>query len=164
MSHREHKHQAPETVKCAVITISDTRDEEKDYSGKKIKQMLTEEDHEVISYKIVRDEVESIIEVLRSVDVEVYLLNGGTGISGRDVTPDALEEEIDEEIPGFAEIFRVLSYRDIGPAAMLSRAKAGISGTRIYFALPGSMSAVELAMEELILPELGHLVYEVNKE
>jgi len=163
MGHKEHKHEAPDIVRCAVITVTDTRDEEADDSGAKIKQMLTRKNHEVISYDIVSDEKDEIIEVLRSTYADVYLLNGGTGISERDVTPQALEDVIDEEIPGFGEIFRHLSYKEIGSSAILSRAKAGFSDERVYIALPGSTSAVELAMEELVLPELGHLLYEVKK-
>ncbi|MBS3817620.1 MAG: molybdenum cofactor biosynthesis protein MoaB [Candidatus Thermoplasmatota archaeon] len=163
MSHEEHKKKAPESVRCAVITVSDTRDMERDESGKKIREMLMEEKHEVVGYELVRDEKDEIIEAVESIEADVFLLNGGTGISGRDVTPEALDFFVDKKIPGYGELFRYLSYEDIGSAAMLSRAEAGFSDEQIYFALPGSTAAVELAMEELILPELGHLVHEVHK-
>ncbi|MFW6143939.1 MAG: MogA/MoaB family molybdenum cofactor biosynthesis protein [Candidatus Natronoplasma sp.] len=163
MGHEEHKNEAPDSVRCAVITVSDTRDRERDESGGRIKDMLLDDDHKVVGYEIVKDEIDDILEVLRSSDADVYLLNGGTGISTRDVTVEALDQEIEKEIPGFGELFRNLSYEEIGSAAMLSRAKAGFSNDKVYFALPGSTPAVELAMEELILPELGHLVYEVKK-
>lgn len=163
MGHKEHKHEAPESVRCAVITVSDTRDRERDESGGKIKDMLLEDNHKVVNYEIVRDEIEEIMKALDSIEAEVYILNGGTGISERDVTTEALDNIIENDLPGFGELFRYLSYKDIGSAAILSRAKAGYSDERIYFALPGSTAAVKLAMEELILPEIGHLVYEVNK-
>ncbi len=163
MGHKEHKHKAPDHLKCGVITISDTRDVDSDESGKKIREMLMEEEHEIVGYEIVKDEPEEIKNIIESIDAEVYILNGGTGISKRDVTSDVLKEVIDKRLPGFGETFRRLSYKEIGSAALLSRALAGISDKKIYFALPGSTSAVELAMKELILPEIGHMVYEVNK-
>lgn len=163
MGHEEHKHNAPEHVKCGVITVSDTRDVDTDESGKKIREMLMEEEHEIVGYEIVKDDLEEIKSVIESIDAEVYILNGGTGISNRDVTTDVLMEIIEKEIPGFGEAFRRLSFHEIGSASILSRALAGISKEEIYFALPGSTSAVELAMEKLILPEIGHMVYEVNK-
>jgi len=163
MSHEEHKHKAPDHVRCGVITVSDTRDVDSDESGKKIREMLMEEKHEIVGYEIVKDEPEEIKSVIESIDAEIYILNGGTGISDRDVTSDVIREIIDKELPGFGEAFRRLSFKEIGSAAILSRALAGISDEEIYFALPGSTSAVKLAMEELILPEIGHIVYEVNK-
>ncbi|MEF8873160.1 MAG: molybdenum cofactor biosynthesis protein B [Candidatus Thermoplasmatota archaeon] len=163
MGHKEHKHEAPESVSCAVITISDTRSIDTDESGKKIREMLMEEKHEVVGYEIAKDDPDEIRETIESIDAEVYILNGGTGISARDVTPDVLDDIIDKKLPGFGEAFRRSSYQEIGSAAILSRALAGVSGEEIYFALPGSTSAVELAMKELILPELGHMVYEVKK-
>ncbi|MFP4001821.1 MAG: molybdenum cofactor biosynthesis protein B [Thermoplasmata archaeon] len=163
MSHEEHKENAPEHVECAVITVSDTRDVDSDESGKMIREMLMEEKHEIVGYEIAKDDPDEIIDAIESIDAEVYILNGGTGISGRDGTPDILEEMIEKKLPGFGEAFRRMSYQEIGSAAILSRAIAGVLGQQIFFALPGSTSAVELAMEELILPELGHMVYEVNK-
>lgn len=163
MGHKDHKHKAPESVECAVITVSDTRDRARDDSGGKIKDKLLEEDHKVVGYKIVRDEIEEIIDAVSCIDADVFILNGGTGISERDVTPEALDRIIDDELLGFGELFRYLSYEEIGSAAMLSRAKAGYADESIYFALPGSTDAVELALDELILPELGHLLYEVSK-
>ncbi len=163
MSHEKHKHNAPEHVKFGVITVSDTRDLETDESGKKIREMLMEEEHEIVGYEIVKDDPDEIKRVIESIDAEAYILTGGTGISNRDVTSDVLGEVIDKDLPGFGEIFRRLSFQKIGSASILSRALAGISDEKIYFALPGSKSAVELAMKELILPEIGHMVYEVNK-
>ncbi|MFW5952575.1 MAG: MogA/MoaB family molybdenum cofactor biosynthesis protein [Candidatus Natronoplasma sp.] len=163
MSHEKHKQNAPDHVKIGVITVSDTRALKSDESGKKIREMLMEEEHEIVGYEIVKDDPDEIKRVIESIDAEAYILNGGTGISNRDVTSDVLGEVIDKELPGFGEAFRRLSFEEIGSAAILSRALAGVTGKEIYFALPGSTSAVELAMKELILPELGHIVFEVNK-
>ncbi|MFW5928724.1 MAG: MogA/MoaB family molybdenum cofactor biosynthesis protein [Thermoplasmatota archaeon] len=163
MGHEEHKHNAPETVKCVVITVSDTRDVDKDTSGKLIKEKLSEMNHDIIGYEIVKDDKEEILQALEKYDAQVFIFNGGTGISKRDVTPDCMKDVLDKELPGFGELFRSLSYEEIGPAAMLSRAVAGIYDEKIIFSIPGSTGAVKTAMEELILPELGHVVYEVNK-
>jgi len=163
MGHKEHKNKAPDHVRCGVITVSDTRDVDSDESGKKIREMLMEEKHEIVGYEIVKDDPRGIKKVIESIDAEVYILNGGTGISDRDVTSDVIKEIIDKELPGFGEAFRRLSFQEIGSASILSRALAGISDGEIYFVLPGSTSGVILAMKELILPEIGHMVYEVNK-
>ncbi len=163
MGREEHKHNAPDHVRCGVITVSDTRDVDSDESGKKIREMLMEEKHEIVGYEIVKDDSEEIKNIIQSIDAKVYILSGGTGISQRDVTADVLDDIIDKKLPGFGEAFRRLSFQEIGSAAILSRAVAGISDEKIYFALPGSVSAVDLAMKELILPEIGHMVYEVNK-
>ncbi len=163
MGHEEHKEKSPESVECAVVTVSDTREEEDDSSGKKIKEMLRAEGHEIVGYEIVKDDIEEIKDVFHCVEAQVYILNGGTGVSSRDVSPDAVNDIIDRKLPGFGELFRQLSYEDIGSPAMLSRATAGVCGDKIIFLMPGSTPAVKLGMEKLILPELGHLVYEVNK-
>ncbi|MFW6040218.1 MAG: MogA/MoaB family molybdenum cofactor biosynthesis protein [Thermoplasmatota archaeon] len=163
MGHKEHKRKAPEEVRCKIITVSDTRKKEDDTSGQLIRDLLEEEGHGIISYEIVEDDIKQIKDALSTKDAEVYILTGGTGISGRDVTPDAVEDVIDKELPGFGELFRHLSYEDVGSAALLSRAMAGVNDEQLVFALPGSTSAVELGMKRLILPELGHLVYEVKK-
>lgn len=163
MGHAEHKHNAPETVKCVVITVSDTRDVDKDTSGKLIKEKLSEMNHDIIGYEIVKDDKEEILQALEKYDAQVFIFNGGTGISKRDVTPDCIKDVLDKELPGFGELFRSLSYEEIGSAAMLSRAVAGIYDEKVIFSIPGSTGAVKTAMEELILPELGHVVYEVNK-
>jgi len=163
MSHQEHKKNAPDHVECAVITVSDTRDVDSDVSGKMIREMLMEEKHEIVGYEIAKDDADDIRKTIESIDAEAYILNGGTGISGRDGTPDVLDEIIDKRLPGFGEAFRRLSFEEIGSAAILSRSLAGVADKKVYFSLPGSTAAVELAMKELILPELGHIVFEVNK-
>lgn len=169
MSSIEHKLEAPHSVNCKVITISDTRNEETDKSGKLIKKMLEESGHNVVDYEIVRDEKtlirSSVLKGCESREIDVVLTNGGTGIAKRDVTIEAVQSLIEKEIPGFGEIFRLLSYQeDIGSAAILSRAVAGVSMETAVFAMPGSSGAVQLALEKLILPELGHVTWEIRKD
>jgi molybdenum cofactor biosynthesis protein B len=167
MGHLEHKHKAPENAKCAVITVSDSRTPENDDSGKLIIKLLEDNSHEVIYYCVVKDDVKHIrkeIETLRDDGkAQVVVLNGGTGVSSRDRTPEAVEPLMDRKINGFGEIFRHLSYKDIGSPALLSRAAAGVVGNMITFLLPGSPEAAELAMKKLILPEITHLVFEVQR-
>ena len=149
-----------------VITISDTRTKETDKSGQKILELLKQQ-HKVIAYDIVKDDEQAIKHALlqgcTDPRVQVILMNGGTGIAKRDVTFDVLQAQIDRPIPGFGELFRMLSYEEIGSAAMLSRASAGIIQDTVIFSMPGSTNAVSLAMEKLILPELAHIVREMNK-
>lgn len=163
MGHEEHKEKAPENIRCKIITVSDTRDKKNDESGQLIKEMLEDEGHGVVAYELVKDDMDEVKDALCSKDAEVFIVNGGTGISRRDTTADAVEDVIDKKLPGFGDLFRQLSYEEIGSAAMMSRAIAGLNEDKPVFALPGSSSAVELGMKELILPELGHLIYEVNK-
>ncbi|HWP46348.1 MAG TPA: MogA/MoaB family molybdenum cofactor biosynthesis protein [Candidatus Limnocylindrales bacterium] len=167
-SHEAHKAQAPSSIRCMVITVSDTRKEETDISGKSIQEHLIKNGHQVVAYQIVKDEAQEIQNLLRqgvaNPEVQVIIFNGGTGIAPRDVTYEALERLLDKKIDGFGEIFRYLSYKEIGSAAILSRALAGVCNRKIVFSIPGSPGAVELAMRELILPEMGHLVREANKE
>lgn len=169
MSTTEHKQAAPRKVRCQVITVSDTRNEESDKSGKLMKEMLTAAGHEIVQYAIVKDDAESIkMEVLKGCEhpeIDVVLTNGGTGIAKRDVTIETVQSIFDKEIPGFGEIFRMLSYQeDIGSAALLSRAAAGVVNDTAIFSTPGSTGAVRLAMEKLILPEIGHVVSELRKD
>jgi len=147
-------------VACAVLTISDTRTPETDGSGRRIRELLAEHGHATVHYTILKDDPASIAAAIRSLpeDAEAVILNGGTGLARRDTTFEAVRTLLDKEISGFGELFRMLSYEQIGAAAMLSRATAGVSGTRIIFSIPGSSAAVELAMVKLILPQLGHVV------
>ncbi|MBC5637409.1 MogA/MoaB family molybdenum cofactor biosynthesis protein [Ornithinibacillus sp. BX22] len=166
---KEHRENERASVKCSVMTVSDTRTKETDKSGKLIIQLLEAEGHSITHYDIVRDEKRLIQEMVKGVtirqDVEAVLINGGTGISNRDVTIEAIQPLFTKEIPGFGELFRMLSYQlDIGSASMLSRATAGVMNNRIVFSTPGSPKAVQLAMEKLILPELGHVLKEVTKD
>ena len=143
-----------------MVTVSDTRTETDDASGRRIGDLLRQAGHRVPLYRIVPDEPEQIAALLRSAppDVEVIICNGGTGVARRDTTYEAISRLLEKEISGFGELFRMLSYEQIGAAAMLSRATAGVAGERVIFSLPGSTKAVELAMTKLILPEIGHLV------
>ncbi|MFH1568755.1 MAG: molybdenum cofactor biosynthesis protein B [Gemmatimonadota bacterium] len=162
MSHQEHRDAAPRSVGCAVITVSDSRDATTDKSGQLIKDLLVSGGHEVVHYTVVKDEPRqikgefAILAEKRS--CQAIILNGGTGIAPRDTTYDALVGMLEKRLDGFGEIFRYLSYQEIGPAAIMSRATAGVFRGRIVISLPGSTAAVRLAMEKLILPELGHMV------
>ncbi|MCH1627597.1 MogA/MoaB family molybdenum cofactor biosynthesis protein [Ferdinandcohnia quinoae] len=169
MSVNEHKSEAPKNVKCKIITISDTRTMETDKSGQLMISMLNEYGHEIIDYEIVKDEQEAIqhaiIRGCENNDIDIILTNGGTGIAKRDVTIEIVQQLIEKEIVGFGELFRMLSYtEDIGSAAILSRAIAGIRDNTAIFSTPGSSGAVKLAMTKLILPELGHVVRELKKD
>jgi len=156
----EHKARAPKSVKCGVITISDSRTEATDESGKILKQLLLDAGHKILFMAIVKDDGKAIAEAVEQASwtCDAIVTNGGTGLSKRDVTIETLQPELEKVLPGFGELFRVLSYRDVGSAAMLSRAIAGVYKTRLLFCLPGSPAACILAMKSLILPELGHAI------
>lgn len=169
MSVTEHKKQAPKEVRCKIVTISDTRTEETDKSGQLLHELLKEAGHTVTSYEIVKDDKESIQQAVLAgyhrEDVDVVLTNGGTGITKRDVTIEAVSALLDKEIVGFGELFRMISYlEDIGSSAMLSRAIGGTIGRKVVFSMPGSSGAVRLAMNKLILPELGHITFELHRQ
>jgi molybdenum cofactor biosynthesis protein B len=159
MKSHAHHTQDLHAVGCAVITVSDTRTVEDDGSGRRIQELLRAAGHRVEHYEILKDEPERIVAAIRGAPpaVEVIILNGGTGLARRDTTYEAVQRLLDKEISGFGELFRMLSYQQIGAAAMLSRAVAGVAGRRVLFSLPGSTAAVELAMTKLIVPELGHV-------
>lgn len=168
MSVIEHKAEAPKHVTCKVITVSDTRTKDTDKSGQAIIDFLVKAGHQVLDYVIVRDEQALIYsEIIKGCEndvIDIVLTNGGTGISKRDVTIETVQQIIEKEIIGFGELFRMLSYtEDIGSAAIMSRAIAGISLSTGIFAMPGSTGAVKLAMEKLILPEIAHVVREIKK-
>jgi molybdenum cofactor biosynthesis protein B len=167
MSHIEHRAQAPASVRCFVLTISDTRTETTDTGGRTAIDLLTAAGHQVVGRTIVHDEPDEIrgaIErQLANPDVQAVVATGGTGISSRDSTYEVVSGMLHKRLDGFGELFRMLSYEQVGAAAMLSRACAGVAAGRIVFALPGSEKAVRLAMERLIVPELGHLIREVTR-
>jgi molybdenum cofactor biosynthesis protein B len=167
MSVAEHRSHAPLAVRCAVVTVSDTRTESTDTSGRAIAQLLTEHGHAVVCRTIVPDERGRIAAVLDEMlareDVDVVLCTGGTGITARDGTYEVVSTVIEKQLDGFGELFRMLSYGDVGPAAMLSRACAGLARGRIVVAMPGAEAAVRLAMHKLLLPELGHMVREARR-
>ena len=163
----EHKAAAPASVGCFVLTVSDTRTPVDDTGGAVIRERLGSAGHTVVGSTIVRDEPADVTRVVREAcadaRVQVVILTGGTGITSRDSTFEAVEALLDKRLPGFGELFRVLSYEQVGAAAMLSRAQMGIHARRIVVSLPGSPSACRLALDTLLLPELGHLVREVGR-
>ena len=162
MSHEAHHAEAEQytRIRCAVFTVSDTRTEETDRSGGLMRVRLEKAGHRTLIYRILPDNPDIIKDAMEKLagKVDVVLFNGGTGISKRDRTYEAISSMLEKELIGFGELFRMLSYQEIGAAAMLSRATAGVVGRCALFMLPGSEDAVRLAMERLILPELGHVV------
>jgi molybdenum cofactor biosynthesis protein B len=166
MAVEEHKAKGKRSIRCFVLTVSDTRDQTADASGQLIKSQLGNEGHQLAGYRIVKDEPAEIEALLRDViargDVDAIIVNGGTGISPRDRTYEVVTNLLDKRLDGFGEIFRYLSYLDIGSAAIMSRAVAGSAAGKILISLPGSKGAVSLAMEKLILPELRHMVSQLQ--
>ena len=168
MSTREHRAAAAGlTAACAVLTVSDTRTAETDEGGRRIVEALEGAGHRVVERALVRDEPAEVqarlVAWLGAGETEVIVTTGGTGIARRDTTVEVVERLLDKRLEGFGELFRMLSFREVGAAAMLSRAVAGIAGRAAVFALPGSPAAVRLALEELVLPELPHLLRELRR-
>ena len=163
----EHRATAPRTVGCFVLTISDTKTPETDTSGALIRELLAAAGHRVVGSAIVKDEPADVQRIVRSACADdaigAVVMTGGTGITSRDSTYEAIEALLDKRLPGFGELFRMLSYGDVGPAAMLSRAQLGIHARRIVVSLPGSPNACRLALEKLLIPELSHLAREVSR-
>ena len=163
----EHKATAPRAIGCWVLTISDSKTPETDTSGTLIRELLTGAGHRVVGSAIVRDEPADVQRVVREAcaetAVQAVIMTGGTGITSRDSTFEAVEAMLEKRLPGFGELFRMLSYQEVGGAAMLSRAQMGIARGRIIVSLPGSPNACRLALEKLLLPELGHLVRELRR-
>ena len=166
MSVHEHKEKGKKSVRCFVITVSDTRDATSDTSGQTIKQFLTDEGHQTTGYRIVKDEpldIKALLEqALGQNDIDAIIVNGGTGISPRDGTFEVVDRFLEKKLDGFGELFRYLSYLDIGSAAIMSRAAAGTARGKVLISLPGSKGAVTLAMEKLILPEIRHMVSQLQ--
>ncbi len=164
----QHRADAPAVVCCAVLTVSDTRTREDDSSGRMIREHLGFRGHEIVDSRIVKDEESEIRQTLTSwladSRIQAIVINGGTGIAGRDVKFPTVTSLIQKEMPGFGELFRMLSYEEVGAASMLSRATAGVVNRTVVFSLPGSVNAVRLAMEKLIGPELGHIVHEITRQ
>jgi molybdenum cofactor biosynthesis protein B len=164
---REHKATAPKSVGCFVLTVSDTKTPETDTSGGVIRQLLTAAGHRVVDSRIVRDEPADVTRLVRDActrdDVQAVVLTGGTGITSRDSTYEAVDALLDKRLPGFGELFRMLSFQEIGAAAMMSRAQLGLHARRIVVSLPGSPNACRLALEKLLIPELGHLLREASR-
>ncbi len=160
---QEHHSQAEIAVSCAVLTVSDTRTLETDRSGALAQELLTEAGYEAKYRRVVPDDSDAIAaavrELVRSQDYQAVLVTGGTGVAPRDVTPEAVAGLFSKSLPGYGELFRQLSYEEIGPAAMLSRAEAGLIDRTAVFTMPGSTAAVRLAIEKIIAPELRHLMH-----
>jgi len=167
VSEAEHKARAPRAVRCFIVTVSDTRSEATDVSGRAIADLLTAAGHEIAGRALVRDEpdlVRGTVERQLAIgDAQVIITTGGTGITSRDSTYEAITALLNKRLDGFGELFRMLSFQQIGSAAMMSRACAGLAAGRIVISLPGSEAAVRLAMERLVIPELGHLVEQASK-
>jgi len=163
----EHKATAPASVGCYVVTVSDTRTEETDTGGRAIVDLLTAAGHRIIGRSLVRDDPEQLRDAigrqLANPDVQVVVTTGGTGITSRDCTFEAVSSMLWKRLEGFGELFRMLSYKEIGSGAIMSRAVAGTVAGRIIVSLPGSEGAVRLALEKLLIPELGHLVREATR-
>jgi molybdenum cofactor biosynthesis protein B len=167
MSREEHARAAAGSLGFAVVTVSDTRRGDDDHSGPLARRLVEEGGHRVVEALAVPDEAGAIGEAVTGLlgrdDVDVVVLTGGTGVSPRDVTPEAVAPLLELVLPGFGELLRMLSFEQVGAAAMMSRALAGVARGRAVFALPGSPNAVELAMARLVLPEAGHLVAQARR-
>ncbi|HET7755497.1 MAG TPA: MogA/MoaB family molybdenum cofactor biosynthesis protein [Anaeromyxobacteraceae bacterium] len=166
MSHVEHRAEGPRAVKLFVVTASDTRGEAEDASGRFLRDAAAAAGHALVGYRVVKDDPDAIraaLEEAGRAGADVVVTNGGTGVSGRDRTYEAVTAVLEKRLDGFGELFRMLSWAEIGSAAMLSRAVAGTWQGRVVFAVPGSTAAVRLAWEKLIAPEIGHLVRELRK-
>jgi molybdenum cofactor biosynthesis protein B len=165
--HQQHQAQSPRHVRCAVITVSDTRTLDTDTGGQAVVNHLTAGGHTVVAREIVPDEPDRLRPLVLTLsgrdDVDAILLTGGTGITRRDQTYETIVALCDKLLPGYGEIFRWLSYQEIGPAAILSRAIGGVVKDKIILTMPGSPAAVRLAMEKIVVPELGHLVREARR-
>jgi len=162
-----HRSEAPQVVRCVVITVSDTRTRETDAGGQTIVDLLAGAGHQILERHIVPDEPERMQKLLADArdrdDVDAVLMTGGTGLGRRDLTVETVSSLLDKPLPGYGQLFRMLSYEEIGAAAMLSRALGGLMGRTVLLSMPGSRGGVRLAMEKLILPELGHLVREARR-
>jgi molybdenum cofactor biosynthesis protein B len=162
----EHRALGPRSIRCAVITVSDTRNEDTDTSGRAIIELLTAAGHQVVGRTILKDDpvlVRARVHAFLASDAHVIITTGGTGITKRDSTYEAVTALYEKRLEGFGELFRMLSFNEIGPAAMMSRASAGLAAGRIIISLPGSEDAVRLALEKLLIPELGHLVQQAQR-
>ena len=167
MSVTEHRQHSPASVSVHVLTVSDTRTLDTDASGRAIIELLEGAGHRVTGRTLLRDEADEVRDTVAQLAsqalVDVVITTGGTGITARDGTYEAVDALLTKRLPGFGELFRALSYQQIGAAAMLSRATAGLVGATVVIVLPGSQHAVRLALEELVLPEIGHLVREARR-
>jgi molybdenum cofactor biosynthesis protein B len=166
MEDRDHTTRREKPARCAVFTVSDSRTVETDRSGGLIRQLLAEQGHAVIEYRLVKNDPTILRQELSTFldsDLDLLITTGGTGVGRRDLTIETVMPLLDKTIPGFGELFRHLSFQTIGSRALMSRALGGVANNKLVFALPGSTDAVRLALRELILPELGHLMWEINR-
>lgn len=164
--HRQYAGHGPVTI--AIVTVSDSRTPETDTNRQYLEPRLTELGHRVAAYRLIKDEPDQVAAALEELaalpDVQIILFNGGTGISPRDTTYDVISRYLEKTLPGFGELFRMISYQDIGPAAMFSRATAGVYKQTLVVSMPGSPNAVKTAMEKLIIPEINHLAWEIVRK
>ncbi|MFH1031571.1 MAG: molybdenum cofactor biosynthesis protein B [Chloroflexota bacterium] len=167
MGYEEHKEKSPKSVSCAVLTISDSRSEETDESGKLIKERLSQNGHKVAAYSLLKNDAiaikNRINELLSKDEVQVIITSGGTGVSHRDITIETLFPMLEKKLDGFGELFRLLTFQEIGTASVMSRAMAGVAKGKVIICIPGSLGAVTLAMDKLILFEIGHMVREATR-
>jgi molybdenum cofactor biosynthesis protein B len=167
MGYEDHKHLAPQSVTCSVIIISDSRTEKTDESGKLLTEGLTSAGHTVSSFTMLKNDSEAIREklgdLLHAHDLQVVITSGGTGVSKMDITIETVLPMLEKRLPGFGELFRQLTFQEIGTGSILSRATAGVARGKVIICLPGSLKAVKLALEKIILPEIGHLVREASR-
>jgi molybdenum cofactor biosynthesis protein B len=163
----QHRCDSPKSVRCVVVTVSDTRTFDTDRGGKLVADLLIAAGHRVTGREIVRDDPREIEPLVRRLAdpsaIDAILITGGTGIAARDQTYETVSAILTKSMPGYGELFRMLSYDEIGPAAMLSRAVGGVLNNVVVLTMPGSTAAVQLAMDKLIVPEIGHLVFEARK-
>lgn len=167
MGHLEHKQESPQRLSCAVLTISNSRSQENDESGKLIIKALKEKGHNVVAYAIVKNDTDAIRsklnELLANGSLQVIITSGGTGVSHLDVTVETVSPILEKKLDGFGELFRFLSYQEIGTASIMSRALAGVARNKAILCLPGSVAAARLAMDKIILPEMGHIIREATR-
>jgi molybdenum cofactor biosynthesis protein B len=167
MGHLEHRRFSPKSLNCAVITISNSRTEADDESGQLLTSTLKDNGHQVLVYTILKNDTATIggrlKELLSNMELQLIITSGGTGISHLDMTVETVTPLLEKELSGFGELFRYLSYQEIGSASIMSRALAGVIKGRVIICLPGSVAAVRLALEKIILPEMGHMVREVRR-
>ncbi len=167
MSHHEHKEKSPKSVTCAVLTISDSRTEETDESGRFLREKLHENGHRLLFYALLKNDADAIKKqvgnLLQQPDMQVIITTGGTGAGHRDVTVETITPFLEKKLDGFGELFRYLTYQEIGTTSVMSRAMAGVANGKILISLPGSLGAVTLATEKIILPEIGHMVREATR-
>lgn len=168
MGYEEHRRLAPQVaLGCAVITVSDSRDRKSGETGRTARKLLSDAGHKVIEYRIIKNSVSQIRsvaeEMLGRADIQLIFMSGGTGIGRRDVTLEAVKPLMEKRVEGFGELFRQLSFREIGGASMLSRAMGAVAGGKIMFCVPGSEKAARLALSQLIIPQVNHIIWELRR-